>query len=71
MDTYIVAGTQPDGSKVWLTSASLQAAFITGSDWRATGVRDITVAVIVPYTATIQIVADGQTIELPIPDVPS
>jgi hypothetical protein len=68
MDTYIIAATQVDGSKLWQLVDTVEAGFIQGSVWRSQGCREFTIGTVKPYDATIKIVVDGQTFELPIPD---
>jgi hypothetical protein len=68
--TYIVAA-MGGTNKIWETAPTLGDAFILGSSWRAAGLTSITVAAVVPYAATIHIVAGDQVFDLPVPDVPS
>ena len=67
--THIVAAIQSDGSRTWQTAPSLLEAFAAASLLRSAGMREITVAVIKAYSASIVITSGGQTYELPIPDV--
>lgn len=68
--TYIVAASG-GGNKIWEATDTQEAAFILGSSWRAAGLTNITIAEVVPYTATIHIVAGDQVFDLPVPDVPT
>lgn len=69
--TYIVAGTLYNGNPTWQAAETIQEAFTLGSAWRAAGTSQITIAAVIPYTATIRVtIGDGQTFELPVPDVP-
>lgn len=66
---YIVAASG-GGNKIWELADTLEDAFVLGSQWRAAGLTSVTVATVVPYVATIHIVAGDEVFDLDIPAVP-